>query len=102
MIFCRGSPGPSGSSRTKPAECPPTGFEKRTIVPESLSVDPGRRILVPFVALGLDRAECCLDVVPAALVLECATQKPRDERTPPAFSDPLVQFRHESILEAYV
>ncbi len=71
-------------------------------VAATLSVDPGRRICVPFVLTFVHRAQGRLYLVPATLVV----QRPRDgfgnERATPTPTDALVELCHKLVCEAYV
>jgi hypothetical protein len=68
----------------------------------SLGANPARRVLIPLMALVVNRPDGGKDLVPAALVIERAAQDPRDEGASPALSNSAVQFGHQLILEAYV
>jgi hypothetical protein len=50
----------------------------------------------------VDRPGGGKDLVPAALVIERASQDSSDEGASPPLPDPPVQFGHQLILEAYV
>jgi hypothetical protein len=68
----------------------------------ALCPHPARRIVIPLVALSRDCPERSQDLIPAALVVQSPAKELRDEGAPPSLPDPLIQFGHEFILEAYV
>src|SRR5512144_2662166 len=76
------------------------GSAHPALVSPPLGPDPGRRILIPFVSLVVDRPDRGEDLVPAALVVKGAPEHARDEGAAPPFSDSAVEFGHQLIIEA--
>jgi hypothetical protein len=71
-------------------------------IPSPLFANPRRRIAIPVVSFVVDRPDRGEDVVPAALIIKGAPEYASNEGAAPSLPDPLVQFRHQLIVEAYV
>lgn len=68
----------------------------------TLRAHPPRRVRVPRMALIRDRADGRLERLPALLIVKGALHGLRDEATPAAGADPLVQAPHHLLVEGDV
>jgi len=68
----------------------------------ALGADPGLRIGVPHVPAVLDDPQGGLDVPPAPLVLQSASEGLGDEGAALPPPDPAIELRHQIISETYV
>src|SRR5689334_12135095 len=68
----------------------------------ALGPHPRRRIVVPDVASGPDRAQRRLDVVPAALVLEAPPDQLGDEGATSASTGAPVECSNQLVVQRYV
>ena len=68
----------------------------------ALRRNPAGRVVVPGVLVVGERAEAGFDVLPATLVLECASHGLTDEHAPTAPADTPVELLDQIVIQAYV
>lgn len=68
----------------------------------ALGADPAGRIIVPLVAVRLDRSQRQFDLVPTPLVVQSAPNQLLDESAPSAGACTTIQLAHELVVELYV
>jgi len=68
----------------------------------ALAADPFTGIVIPFVARVGDSSECCLDIVPSALVIESAANQLCDECAASPAASPPVEFGNELVINGNV
>ena len=71
-------------------------------VTEALSTDPAGWVCVPLMFLIGESAKSSFDVLAAARIVECSTQRVRDEGAATPTADTLVELRDEVVLKTYV
>ncbi len=68
----------------------------------ALRCNPGCGVRIPLVGCRCEGSQASLDVFPAALVLERATDGVGDERTAMPRSDALIELPDQIIIQTYV
>src|SRR6202035_4978913 len=63
---------------------------------------PSGRIAIPLVLARREGTETGFDVLPAALVIECAAKRLADEHAAPALAHAPIELLHQVVVKAYV